>query len=176
MPKNKGVRNMDFDLENKNVQIIIGAVAAILVLILLVGLITKGPRERAQVKQLRRTMSMLNQAVVIQNRISNGTFASKDRAQLISVFSTRLRATKKGEDYFVLKNGAAVYIKDVNPKCSPDGADKCADIIVKLKGKRGSNKISTTKKLTGTYALELRAKRVFPAVGTETEQIIRTKR
>ena len=167
---------MDFDLENKNVKIIIGVVVAILVLFLIVGMITKGPRERSQVKQLRRTMSMLNQAVVIQNRISGTTMATKDKSQIISVFATRLRATKKGGDFFVLKNGAAVFIKDVNPKCKADGSDKCADIVVKLKGKRGSNKLSTTKRLTGTYALELRAKRVFPAVGTETEQIIRTKR
>ena len=168
---------MDFDLENKNVQTIIAAsVAVIIIIALLLGIITKGPRERAQVKQLRRTMSMLNQAVVIQNRISGGTFASKDKAQLVSIFSTRLRATQKGDDYFVLRNGAAVYIKDVNPKCKADGSDVCANIVVKLKGKRGTNKLSTTKKMTGTYALELRAKRVFPANGTETEQIIRTKR
>jgi len=167
---------MDFDLQNKNLQIVIGAVVAVIIVVLLLGLITKGPRERAQVKQLRRTMSMLNQAVVIQNRISGGTFANKDVKQLVSVFSTRLRATKKGDDYIVLKNGAAVFFKDVNPNCNADGTDKCADVIVKLKGKRGTNKLSTTKRLTGTYALELRAKRVFPAAGTQTEDIIRTKR
>lgn len=167
---------MNFDLQNKNVQIIIGVVVGVLVLFLLIGLITKGPRERAQVKELRRAMSMLNQAVVIQNRITNGNFANKNAKQLVDTFATRLRAKDKGDDYFVLKNGTAVVIKDVNPNCKADGSDKCADMLIKIKGKRGTNKLSTTKKLTGTYAVELRAKRVFPATGSQTEAIIRAKR
>ena len=121
-------------------------------------------------------MSMLNQAVVIQNRITNGNFSNKDKKQLVNTFATRLRAKDKGDDYFVLKNGAAVVIKDVNPKCKADGSDKCADMLIKLKGKRGTDKLSTTKHLTGTYAVELRARRVFPAAGSQTEEIIRTKR
>ena len=159
------------DFENKNTQIILGAVVGVLILILLIGVLTSGPRKRAQVTDLRSTMSKLNQAVVIQNRITNGTMANKDKQQLVNVFATRLKAKKKGEDFFILKDGTAVIIKDVNPNCKADGSDKCADMLIKTKGKRSTNKISTAKKLTGTYAVELRAKRVYAS--KDTEDVIR---
>lgn len=173
---------MDFNVEvvkeffqnlvNDKKKLAIAIVVLILVLILIINGATKGSRDKAQVKEFRRAMSMLNQAVVIQNKITNSTFAGKNKQQIIDAFAARLRAVTKDENSFKLKNGVVYYVGDVNPACKADNSDKCADITVALKGKK-NGKVSTLKKLNGRYAVELRATKVLPATDSDTANIIR---